>query len=108
MKMRRCEDEKMFYRPHYWKNRALRRSREKKERPASAWQGSEPLRTRTDLTNNQLLQRRFTICPAELRSRPLLVDPFAFLATHLQFWSLLQIKEFQVAPLPASGLSASS
>ena len=117
-KMWRCEDEKMWR----WEDVKMRRcftdptigrtvrsdALGKKKRPASAWQGSEPLRTRTHLTNNQLLQRRFTICPAELRSRPLLVDPFAFLATHLQFWSLLQIKEFQVAPLPASGLSASS
>jgi hypothetical protein len=31
VKMRRCEDEKMWrWEPHYWKNPALRRSREKK------------------------------------------------------------------------------
>ena len=109
VRMRRCEDEKMWRWEDVLQTPLLEEPcaqtlSGKKKRPASAWQGSEPLRTRTHLTNNQLLQRRFTICPAELRSRPLLVDPFAFLATHLQFWSLLQIKEFQVAPFACFGL----
>ena len=105
--MRRCEDEKMFYRPHYWKNRALRRSREKKDQPLLG-RDQSPFGQGRTWQIISCCKGAFTICPAELRSRPLLVDPFAFLATHLQFWSLLQIKEFQVAPLPAWGLSASS
>ena len=47
------EDEKMFYRPHYWKNPALRRSQDLA--PPSKWNSSDAVKNRREMKTNEVI-----------------------------------------------------